>query len=226
MKSPHQEASPGRSGAPQAASHERRYSRALNESDLDPDPIVQFKIWFEEAARVVASDPTAMTLATATREGAPSARMVLLKDADERGFVFFTNYLSRKSLELAENPQAALVFYWAELDRQVRITGRVTRTGTHESDAYFRTRPFESRIGAIASPQSDVVPDRETLERRFAELLSQYREAEVPRPAHWGGYRLEPGGIEFWQGRLNRMHDRLRYTRQRDGRWAIERLAP
>lgn len=167
-----------------------------------------------------------MTLATATREGIPDARMVLLRGFDERGFVFYTNYESRKAAELAENPLAALVLYWGPLTRQIRIEGTVATLTPEESDAYFRSRPFGHKLGALASPQSQVIPDREFLEDRLQKLLANYpSDADVPRPAHWGGYRVAPHAIEFWQGRANRLHDRLRYRKKGDG-WIIERLAP
>jgi pyridoxamine 5'-phosphate oxidase len=197
----------------------------LLESEVDPDPIVQFGHWFEEAQRADLVEPTAMTLATASRDGVPSARMVLLKGFDQRGFVFFTNYDSAKGRELTQNPKAALVFWWGPLERQIRVTGTVTRVSEPESDAYFATRPVGSRIGAIASKQSSVLKGRESLERMVEELTQRYRDGTIPRPAHWGGFRLEPGAIEFWQGRPDRLHDRLRYTK--DGsRWKIDRLSP
>jgi pyridoxamine 5'-phosphate oxidase len=167
-----------------------------------------------------------MTVASATRDGAPSARMTLLKGVDARGFVFYTNYESRKGQELIANPRAALVFFWVLLERQVRIEGRVARTSAEESDVYFHSRPFGSQIGAAASPQSQPVPNRATLEQRFAELEAQYTGDEVPRPGHWGGFRIIPETIEFWQGRANRLHDRLSYARQPNGSWRVERLAP
>jgi pyridoxamine 5'-phosphate oxidase len=167
-----------------------------------------------------------MTLATATRDGRPSARLVLLKGFDADGFVFFTNYQSRKGEELAENPYAALVFWWAELGRQVRIEGPVERVSDEESDEYFRTRPREARIGAVASDQSRVLPDRATLEARVANVEAELAGRDVPRPAHWGGYRVRPETFEFWQGRENRLHDRLRFRRASDGSWTVERLYP
>jgi pyridoxamine 5'-phosphate oxidase len=182
------------------------------------DPVQQFHQWFEEGS----SD--AVTLATATSDGAPSARMVLLKGADDRGFVFFTNYESRKGRELAENPRAALLFYWPELGRQVRVEGSVERVGTAESDAYFATRPRGGQLAAAASRQSEPLESREALEARFAELDKAYPD-EVPRPPHWGGFRLVPESYEFWEHRENRLHDRFRYRRDADG-WAIERLSP
>jgi pyridoxamine 5'-phosphate oxidase len=199
---------------------------SLNENDLDPDPICQFAIWFAEANQSGEPETNAMTLATATPDGRPSARMVLLRGADDRGFSFFTNYESRKARELEANPFAALVFFWHELERQVRIEGRVERVSDDESDRYFHSRPKGARIGAWASPQSEVVASREVLEARYLETEERHAGDVVPRPANWGGYRLVPSVIEFWQGRPNRLHDRLRYSRGSDGSWVIERLAP
>jgi pyridoxamine 5'-phosphate oxidase len=198
----------------------------LREADVDPDPIRQFGVWFEEARAAVTIEVNAMTLATVSAEGRPSARMVLLKGFDQAGFVFYTNYESRKGRELAENPWAALVLYWGELERQVRIEGRVARASAEESDAYFVSRPFGSQIGAWASHQSQALEGREALDLRVAELETQYRDQEVPRPPYWGGYRLAPDAIEFWQGRPSRLHDRLRYRLLQDGGWAMERLSP
>ncbi|MBI4421341.1 MAG: pyridoxamine 5'-phosphate oxidase [Gemmatimonadetes bacterium] len=200
--------------------------RGLREQDVDPDPIQQFARWFAEALAAKLIEPTAMALATATRAGVPSARMVLLKGFDQRGFVFYTNYESGKGRELAENPHAALVFWWDRLYRQVCITGTVARVSEKESDEYFASRPLGSRIGALASRQSSVLVSRDELDRRVAELSARYQNGTVPRPPSWGGFRLEPYRIEFWQGRDNRLHDRLRYTRQEGGRWKIERLSP
>ena len=198
----------------------------FSEADADPDPFRQFARWFEQASDAGIMEPNAMTLATATPDGVPSARMVLLKGVDERGFAFYTNYESRKGGELAANPQAALVFFWVELSRQVRIEGSVTPVSPEESDAYFHSRPRGSQIGSAASHQSRVIAGREPLERHAAELEAEYAGAEIPRPAFWGGYRLAPTLIEFWQGRPNRLHDRLRYRRLQDGGWLIERLSP
>ncbi|MDZ8050128.1 MAG: pyridoxamine 5'-phosphate oxidase [Aulosira sp. ZfuVER01] len=198
----------------------------LSESQVDPNPFIQFKKWFDQALSAQLPEPNAMTLATATPDGQPSARMVLLKDFDERGFVFFTNYNSRKGQELAENPQAALVFWWAELERQVRIAGRVEQVSEPESDRYFDSRPANSRLGAWASNQSEVIANREDLEQRLQELQRKYDHLEVPRPPHWGGLRVIPTEIEFWQGRSSRLHDRLLYTCLDDGNWKIERLSP
>ncbi|MBW4690424.1 MAG: pyridoxamine 5'-phosphate oxidase [Lyngbya sp. HA4199-MV5] len=199
--------------------------QALNEADVDPDPIKQFQQWLEEAIAAQLPEPNAMTLATATREGIPSARIVLLKGLDDRGFVFYTNYDSRKGQELADNPHAALVFLWTVLERQVRVEGHVEKIAAVETDAYFQSRPLASRLGAWASEQSRVIPDREVLEQRFAELKATYADESVPRPTHWGGYRVIPKQIEFWQGRTSRLHDRLRY-RLEQGPWLLERLAP
>ncbi|HLP90077.1 MAG TPA: pyridoxamine 5'-phosphate oxidase [Nostocaceae cyanobacterium] len=198
----------------------------LSETEIDPDPFVQFKLWFEQAVAAQLPEPNAMTLATCTPDGQPTARMVLLKDFDHRGFVLFTNYHSRKGQELAANPQAALVFWWAELERQVRITGCVEKISPEESDQYFEVRPAKSRLGAWASHQSEVIPSREYLEKKLQEFAAKYENQQVPRPPHWGGYRVIPQEIEFWQGRSSRLHDRLLYTRLEDGNWKIERLSP
>lgn len=204
----------------------REYTReALAEADVDADPVVQFGRWFEQAEQAGLLEPHAMTLATATPDGRPSARMVLLRGFDERGFCFYTNYESRKGAELAANPRAALVFWWGELERQVRIEGTVERTSRAESEAYFASRPPGSRLSAAASPQSRVIEGRAALERRVAELAAVVPDGNVPLPGFWGGYRLAHEVVEFWQGRPNRLHDRLRYRRAGDG-WRIERLAP
>ncbi len=198
----------------------------LDERNADPDPISQFHQWLALAHREGLKEPTAMTLATAARNGQPSARMVLLKGADEQGFVFFTNYESRKGRELRQNARAALVFYWAQLDRQVRVTGRVSKLSAADSDAYFASRPLGSRFGAAASKQSSVIPSRAALEERLAKLKAKYQDQGPPRPTHWGGYRVRPDEIEFWQQGEHRLHDRLRYRRRRDGAWRIDRLSP
>ncbi len=204
----------------------KEYTRAgLRESDVDPDPVEQFRRWFDEALAADLHEPNAMTVATASPDGAPSARVVLLKGFDERGFVFYTNYEGRKGRELDENPCAALLFYWGELERQVRIEGSVSRVSEEESDAYYAGRPRGSRLGALASEQSRVVGSREVLEDRIKRLEAEYEGRDVPRPAFWGGYRVEPEAMEFWQGRENRLHDRLVYRRG-DGGWKLERLQP
>lgn len=208
------------------ASLRREYStRALNEQDLDADPLVQFRRWFDEAIAAAIVDANAMTLATCSAKGRPSARIVLLKEVDPGGFVFYTNYDSAKAADLLANPLACLLFFWVELERQVRITGVVERVSHEESEAYFRSRPFESRIGAWASPQSAVLESRDALEARVRDVSSQYADGNVPLPPNWGGYRVRADEIEFWQGRASRLHDRLRY-RWADGAWVIERLAP
>lgn len=200
--------------------------RQLHEHDVDPDPVRQFTAWFDEAAAAGEPAPEAAALATATPEGAPSARMVLVKRADAGGFAFFTNYESRKGRELADNPRAALLFHWKALGRQVRVEGPVARTSAEESAAYIRTRSPGSQLSALASPQSRPVPSRAALEERVAQLRERYGDDELPVPAHWGGFRLVPETIEFWQNRADRLHDRLRYTRARGGGWQLERLAP
>lgn len=204
----------------------RDYTLAgLTEADAGDDPFALFRRWFDQALAAKLPEPNAFTLATCTPDGKPSARVVLLKKLDDRGFTFFTNYDSRKGREMAANPHVALVFLWDELERQVRVDGRVERVTAAESDDYYRVRPLGSRLGAWASPQSEVIPDREFLERKHAELLAKYEGHEPPRPPHWGGYRVLPDVIEFWQGRPSRLHDRLRFTRTADG-WKRDRLAP
>src|SRR5689334_12393199 len=197
----------------------------LDEKTIDRDPIKQFQLWFDDAIAAKLPLPEAMTLATATPDGKPSARMVLLKQVDHDGFVFFTNYHSAKAEQLDANPYAALVFYWAKLDRQVRIEGSVTRTSAQESRDYFSTRPRESQIGAWASAQSEEISSRGVLEQRAEELEELYRNREVDCPEHWGGYRLKPERIEFWKSRIGRLHDRILYQRDITG-WTITRLAP
>ena len=201
-------------------------SNVLDESKVPANPIALFRRWFNEAISSGSKLPDAMNLATATRDGVPSARMVLLKGVEEDGFVFYTNYNSRKAKELDENPRAALVMYWTQLDRQVRVEGGVERTSGDESDEYFQTRPRESQLGALASPQSEVIANREELTKRLHEYEAMFRDRHVPRPAHWGGYRLRPMSIEFWQNREGRLHDRILYQKQADGSWSITRLAP
>jgi len=200
-------------------------SEGLDEKTIDRDPIRQFQLWFDDAVAAKLPLPEAMTLATATPDGKPSARMVLLKQVDHDGFVFFTNYRSAKAEQLDANPYAALVFYWSQLDRQVRVEGSVTKTSAQESRDYFNTRPRESQIGAWASAQSQVISSRDVLERRAQELENLYGDREIDCPEHWGGYRLKPERIEFWKSRIGRLHDRILY--QRDGAgWTITRLAP
>jgi pyridoxamine 5'-phosphate oxidase len=204
----------------------RDYALAsLAERDVDPDPIRQFERWFADAVSARALEPNAMTLSTATRDGVPAGRIVLLKGVDANGFVFYTDYRSRKSVELGENPLAALTFLWKEIERQVRITGSVSRVSTQESEAYFRTRPPGSRLGAWASRQSSVIANREELEARLQEVTLRFPGEEVPLPPHWGGFRVMPDEIEFWQGRQDRLHDRLLYRRLDTG-WGISRLSP
>jgi pyridoxamine 5'-phosphate oxidase len=206
----------------------REYQRAsLSETDVDPDPLRQFQSWLQEAITAQIAEPTAMTLATVDAHGAPSARIVLLKGVDNDGFLFFTNYESRKGVELSFRPAAVLLFHWIELERQVRIDGSVSRVAPGESDAYFASRPRLARLGAWASPQSRVIPDRGWLERELAQVSERFagHGDAVPRPPQWGGYRVAPASIEFWQGRASRLHDRIRYRRDA-GTWRIERLAP
>ena len=199
--------------------------KALNETEIDPDPLKQFEKWYADVLAAGVPEADAMTLATATNDGTPDARIVLLKSFDDRGFVFFTNYRSRKAEELDNNEKACLLFYWLPVKRQVRIEGSVEKVSEEESDDYFHTRPWGSKLGAWASDQSTVIASREDLEKRFAELELEFAD-NVPRPSHWGGYRVKPAAIEFWQGRENRLHDRIRYRLQDDKSWLIERLAP
>jgi pyridoxamine 5'-phosphate oxidase len=201
-------------------------NETLDEKTVARDPITQFQQWFDDAIAAGIPLAEATTLATASKQGKPSARLVLLKQVDHRGFVFFTNFKSAKARDLDTNPFAALVFYWPLLGRQVRIEGPVERTSAAESDAYFKSRPRESQIGALASPQSEKISSREVLQQRVEELEKLYKDRVVERPAHWGGYRLEPERIEFWKGRVGRLHDRILYERQTDGSWTIIRLAP
>jgi pyridoxamine 5'-phosphate oxidase len=200
--------------------------RGLDESDVDADPFRQFAAWFDEARAASPVEPNAMALATVGADGRPSLRMVLLKGADERGFVFYTNYQSRKGRELADTPWAALTFFWPEMERQIRIEGRVEPVSAEESDTYFHSRPVGSQLSASASRQSEVIAGREELEQRVAALSAQYQNQEIPRPENWGGFRVIPDAIEFWQGRASRLHDRLRYRLLASGGWQIERLSP
>ena len=200
---------------------------ALNKSDVDRNPIKQFEKWFQElpAAGVNGQDSISMTLATSTKDGLPCARIVLMKSFDDDGFVFYTNYNSRKGEELSENPRACLLFYWPQLWRQVRIEGPVEKVSAEESDQYFHSRPLGSKTGAWASNQSQPIGSRQELEKRFEEFDSKFAD-NVPRPPHWGGYRVKPEIMEFWQGRPDRLHDRFRYTLQSNGTWSTDRLAP
>ena len=198
----------------------------LQKTAVDPNPIRQFQHWFDQVLAAQLPDPNAMTLATATPTGKPSARIVLLKDVDERGFVFYTNYQSRKGQELAATAAAALVFWWVELERQVRVEGTVEKVTVAEADAYFQSRPRGSQLGAWASAQSQVIEDRAVLEQQLQDLEAQYQGQPIPRPQYWGGFRLRPSWIEFWQGRPNRLHDRICYRLDPQAQWQLERLAP
>jgi pyridoxamine 5'-phosphate oxidase len=202
------------------------FAQPLREEDADPDPVAQFHVWFAAATEAGLRMPEAAAVATASNDGAPSVRMVLVKQADERGFVFYTNYESRKARELAVNPAAALLFYWDPLGRQVRIEGAVERISAEESAAYIRSRARGSQLSALSSPQSQPIESRAALEARVAELTDRYADAELPLHEAWGGFRLTPRTFEFWQNRDDRLHDRLLYRRRPKGGWAIERLAP
>ena len=211
--------------APQLAHLRKDYAlKTLDEKDVDRDPMKQFGLWMVEAIHAQVPEATAMTLATVNGDGRPSARIVLLKGVDPKGFVFYTNYESRKGRELAANPAAAITFLWKELERQVRVEGRVEKVSADESNAYYETRPLGSRIGAWASPQSQEIESRDWLETRWAQLTDKFGE-KPPRPPHWGGYRLLPDYVEFWQGRMSRLHDRIAYRGRASG-WEIARLAP
>ena len=205
----------------------KEYStQSLMESDVAADPVAQFSVWWQQAINSVIDEVNAMTLATASCDGLPSARIVLLKGFDEKGFVFFTNYKSYKGMQLEENPKACLVFFWKELERQVRIIGLVKKVSLEENNKYFNSRPRHSRLGAIASPQSQVIKDRQWIDDSFLKLVEQYKDKDPQRPEQWGGYCVKPIIMEFWQGRPSRLHDRIQYTLEENGNWKIERLAP
>lgn len=212
---------------PEIANLRKEYAtRVLLENEVAPDAIDQFGNWWKDALAAEISEPNAMTLATASSDGMPSARVVLLKDFDKKGFLFYTNYKSFKSMQLEENPRACLVFFWKELERQIRITGLVMKNSGDESSEYFSSRPEGSRIGALASPQSQVIESREWLDEQYMQLVKKLGGTDIPRPDHWGGYVVKPVVIEFWQGRPSRLHDRIQYTLTDEGTWKIERLAP
>jgi pyridoxamine 5'-phosphate oxidase len=200
--------------------------RSLSENEVEKDPIDQFTKWWDEAVTSIVDEANAMTLATSNKQGIPSARIVLLKGYDENGFVFFTNYNSHKGKELAENPHACLLFFWKELERQVRIQGTVEKISEDESDKYFKSRPYESKLGAWSSPQSTIIESRDIVEQNFFNNRQRFDEDHITRPAHWGGYIVKPTVIEFWQGRPSRLHDRIQYTFVSENKWKIERLAP
>ncbi|MGI8952719.1 MAG: pyridoxamine 5'-phosphate oxidase [Chitinophagaceae bacterium] len=199
--------------------------QTLNETDVSENAIEQFSRWWNDAIRSNILEANAMTLATATKTGTPSARIVLLKGFNENGFIFFTNYNSKKGKELEENPKAALIFFWKEIERQIRIEGNVEKLSANDSDEYFNSRPVGSRIGAWASPQSHTIKSRQIIEHNAEKYIHEFKDG-IPRPPHWGGYIVKPASIEFWQGRSNRLHDRILYTKIESGKWKIERLAP
>lgn len=212
---------------PEIASLRKDYaSQSLMEEDVAPDPIDQFRKWWTEAVNSQINEVNAMTLATASVDGMPSARIVLLKGFGAEGFYFFTNYQSYKGLQLSENPKACLVFFWKELERQVRITGLVSKADAAESDQYFLSRPRGSQLGAWASPQSQVIPGRDWLDEHYLQVSDEFEQKQLQRPPHWGGYVVKPIIIEFWQGRPSRLHDRIQYSLQDNGDWKVERLAP
>lgn len=203
------------------------YSRhSLSKSDVCPDPLDQFRKWMEEALKARVPEPNAMTLATVDAANKPHSRVVLLKGIDDTGFVFYTNHSSAKGKEIEQNPNVSLCFFWIELERQVRIDGTAHKLPREKSEAYFKKRPYKSQIGALASNQSEIVPDRKYLEDKFEELQHKYREGEVPMPDNWGGYCVIPEAIEFWQGRRNRLHDRIKFDKENNGNWSIKRLSP
>jgi pyridoxamine 5'-phosphate oxidase len=208
------------------ASRYEHAAHGLRRSDLDPDPIKQFSNWFTAAIEAGIRDVNAMSLATAGPDAKPSVRVVLLKGFDQDGFIFFTNFESEKGAQLEANPYASISFYWIELDRQIRISGKTEKTSREESQTYFHSRPIGSQLGAWASRQSEVLDGRRVLDARMAEMTERFGDKPIPLPPHWGGYRVKPDTIEFWQGRSNRLHDRFRYIRQVDGNWLLERLAP
>ena len=209
-----------------AALRQDYVTRGLHRAEVDPDPFKQFANWFADAAAADIRDVNAMSLATVRRDGTPAVRIVLLKGVSEHGFVFFTNYESAKAREMAENPRVALNLFWVQLARQIRVNGRVEKTSANESEEYFHSRPLGSQLGAWASRQSEVITNRAALETQLAEVTKRFEGGTIPLPPHWGGYRVMPETIEFWQGRTNRLHDRFRYTRQSDGSWLIDRLSP
>jgi pyridoxamine 5'-phosphate oxidase len=212
---------------PEIANLRQEYAaQVLLEKDVAVHPITQFKTWWQQVLNSKITEPNAMTLATASADGVPAARIVLLKDFDNNGFVFYTNYQSYKGMQLEENPKACLVFFWKELERQVRIVGLVNKVAAEESDAYFQSRPEGSRLGAWTSPQSQVIESREWLDLKYQEVIKEKSGTAIERPPHWGGYIVRPVLIEFWQGRPSRLHDRIQYTLQESGEWKIERLAP